>query len=250
MKDVAVKCSKSILAILMLTNVSLAQDFNGIAEDLNSSTTIIEDSRLKLEVELMFKESVLLSMDQINEFNQALGFDSEYGHITAIPVLAAGLAITYLTLPVVNGAINYVTPSNVKMLAYLNEYKVLKQNVLTARAEYNDAVKRNKLAVSINNDAVRNQTILEMDIKNRNLSHAIVQQASHLKTRPGALYGMGRAVRGLAKTTLFLGSATIGLGVIGDVAMLWLPEETDLFYNQLKSDVEQLNQVLYPNAQF
>lgn len=249
MKNVATKCSKPILAILMLTNISFAQDFNGIAEDLNSSTTIIDDSRLKLEAELLLKEAIVLSIDKLKEFNAVTGLDSEYGHLTAIPVAAAVMYLNYIVSPASLKAVNLVTPTNAKMIAYLSEFRDLNKKIKAAKLEYKNAKDAYEMAKKMNDEGLIKLTLADLENMDKNLSHAIVQKSKHLSTRPGALYGLGRTIRGIAKSTIILGSSIVTFGVMNDVMLLWIPWYEDLFYHPMKADVEQLTQVLYPDVQ-
>ena len=230
------------LSLTLVSHMSYAQNLDVLASDLASANDVVEDSRIKLEVELMLKESIVYAIEQTESFNEAVGFDGEYGRFTVIPNAVIGLGLIYLGTPRVNSAINAVTPSRDIMASYLQKYRELSQNVRNAQRELNNAIEN--IVGERSSDVYK----LRVDIFERNLSHAIVQKQNHIRTQPGSIYRLGRLARGVAKTTLIFSGLTLSVGIIGDVAMLWLPDQTNELKTQLESDIEQLNQILYPDA--
>jgi hypothetical protein len=83
-----------------------------IAENLNINTELLDETRLKMKAELILKESILLSMEKMDAFNQATGFKSPYGHVVAIPNVIVSLYILSKGIPVSNKVVNYLTPDN------------------------------------------------------------------------------------------------------------------------------------------
>lgn len=213
-----------------------------IAEALNINSEILNEEQLKLKAELLLKESILLSMEQMDKFNQATGLNSEYGHLVAIPNVVLSLYVISKGVPVSNHVVNYLTPEN-KMKSFMKQIDAIDLKIKEAKKAV--AISKKALASVIENnlDAVE---IAKTNIllKENALNAVIGQRYLLLQTKPGVFYKAGRLTRGLVKSTVFLGAATVTIAMVSDLVLLWLPEDRKAFEAELRQDVLSLESLL------
>lgn len=227
-------CFKFLISFSIFTSQSTyASDFDVLSSELKKAGTLINESEAKLKADLIFYEILIDLIEQGKQFNQTVGFDTEYGLYIAVPNFAVLLFSYYSTAPKISNIIDKVTPNKSILDNFILEHDRLKKEEITALRELKKA-KKDQLSD------------LDIDVKNKNLSHAILQRQNFLRTQPGVFYKLGRILRNTSKGTLAVSGIALTVAVAADFSMLLLPKQSDEFLDQLKSDVQQLNQILYP----
>lgn len=222
----------SIPLSLIIASNAQALTLSGSIDQLNktyhSVAEIIENNQESLYAELMVKEGLIAAIESAEEINEVAGINElhENARYAAIPAGLASIWITKGGYKITDGLARFILPES-GMRNYRTRYKELKNDVRKAKSTFIFAGEEEQIA----------KARLELETQKRLL-------AEHITTKPGFLKQSVAALRGAARLTIALGAITVGVAIVGETLVIVLPDETKDLLDDLKADVERLDNLL------
>lgn len=243
-----------ISALLVLNTIGVqAQSLNPTTENsldklsgqINHSESVLSTEEMKLRGELLLKETILEGFQTMDSFNEAAGFNSDYGKFVAIPSAVASLYFLSVGTPKALNIVNLLTPAE-RLKAFTKELNILEKEILAAKKVLRNANINLSEVKYVNNISSEAVSLANSKVKAAKLNYdaAIGKKAMHLQVKPSVFYKTGRFIRGAAKSTLVIGSIVLSVSMISDVLILWLPEDVQAYKNQTSADIQVLRHLL------
>lgn len=216
-----------VMATLLLLTLSTTSRANTIF-DWDQLEAIGRQNSYELLAEWVFLDFLVKSIEFNLKTNESLGISNQEHLLIKIPaVLAAGLAIEESERRIGTAIVRQLTPD--KSL-WFSEYRELRKSERNLQWQFNKALHAGTP------DVVRLK--YELTQVQRTL-----EQKMNLK--PGALYRTGRALRGIGKTTVWIGGAAIAAIAVEDAAILAIgKQETLAILEKLKAQASNVERII------
>lgn len=199
-----------VMAALLLFTLSTTSRADTVF-NFDRLEAIGRQSNYEIVAEWVFLDFFVKSMEFNLKTNESLGISNQDHLLIKIPaVLAAGLAAEESERQIGNAIVRQLTPDK---SPWFSEYRELRKSERTLEWQFNKALNAGTA------DVVR----LKYELTQ--VQRALEQK---MNLKPGALYRTGRVLRGISKTTVWVGGAAIAAIAIEDATILAIGKQEAL----------------------
>lgn len=245
---------KTLIAIIVSgisfqSQANLLDRIGAVGERLSSlegSTLVPTEEEAALYAELLFKEALILGIEQAQDFSEATNFSDLNPRSVQISAAVAtgllGLYVTRQTHRFGQTLVNAITPN--ERMRVFNE---IAEDLKKSEIRYKSLIaKANQKVASTQSPSLRAQyraVSLRMQLNLERVQHRAIQ---HSFVRPGAAYRVGRVARVLGRVTIALAGVSAAVVIVNHtVTIASIPaERVENVLFHLRADVEQIEDTL------